>query len=152
MASILNIHLSKEGTVNILFTEQNLLKPPARALGLDMPDQQARPIPNGLVEVPSSCLILTESSRGKIKDFWLPVPEGLNPMAFGTAVTKAYVQNVGKFRRLYYHCVLFKQPVVSIASLAKVGMHPLPRRPGPCRSSCLRTGVGTRTSVKVLPC
>lgn len=112
-----------------------------------MPDQQARHSLNGLIEVPSSCLILIKSSRGKIKDIRLPVPEGLDPMAFGTAVAKAYVQNVGKFKRLYYHCVLFKQPVVSIASLAKVCIH-CPERPGPCRYSCLRTGVPRHENIR----
>lgn len=66
------------------------------------------------------CLLLIQSSTGKLSDSLLPVPKALDPVAFVKAILASYKLEVSKARRLYYRCVLGKKPAVSVVTLAKV--------------------------------
>jgi hypothetical protein len=73
------------------------------------------------LEPQTQCLLLIQSSTNKSSyhDTPLAVPENLHPETFAEAILAAYKLEFGKFKRLYYRCVLLKKPAVSSVTLAK---------------------------------
>ncbi|KAJ9148664.1 hypothetical protein NKR23_g4898 [Pleurostoma richardsiae] len=63
------------------------------------------------------CLVLIQSSTGRLEVVYLPISGHETPKVFIATVGQTYKTHVPKTKRLFYRCVFFKKAAVSIAQV-----------------------------------